>query len=138
MDQVIYYIKTTVNKVEHMTKLTLDWSGCSEAGRKKYADEKAIIKYQDRHRVKGIVPPKEATYQVPEPGSRVGVDIAAVQRAARVQAFVSLGIPPAQAEELADKAGTPEGTALFTSLVQAASQTASEWIDRSEDEGKTE
>lgn len=56
------------------TKLTLDYSLCTQEDINSLADDSAVIKWQNgQRRKKGGIIPSEATYVVPKPGTRAAV-----------------------------------------------------------------
>jgi len=58
------------------TKLTLDYSACTQEDVYAMADDSAVIKWQaGRRRMKDAPIPKEATYVVPKPGTKSVVQL---------------------------------------------------------------
>ena len=61
------------------TKLTLDYSQCSQEDIEAMADDSAVIKWQSAQRRGNSPIPADATYIVPKPGTRAAVTMTPYQ-----------------------------------------------------------
>jgi hypothetical protein len=75
--QTFVSAKTTVNKLEHVSHVTIDWTGMTDDDVQALAQRSMIIRWQNANRTKEVIPNEKVTLKAVD--YRLGVRLVAVE-----------------------------------------------------------